>query len=885
MFSFSGSSRKGWVLPPRFSRRSTDYSQALRLEALEDRSLLSVTIYSNTWTAIGPAPLVNGSISGSPAESGRISALAADPTNPNIIYIAAAGGGVWKTLDGGTTWKPLTDKQPIQFMGAIALAPSNPSVIYAGTGEANLGPSKLAIARDNIYYGFGVLKSTDGGTTWSLLGKTEFYRRAISKIVVDPKDPNTVYVAVGAVATNGLPGNTGIWKSTDGGTTWKNTTASISTTAAFSDVAMSPSNSQVLFAAVGDPFGDAANGLYLTSDGGAHWAPAGDFPKGASDSNVGRVTVAIAKTNAQVLYASIAQSGAHSVLYKMLKSANGGATWTLLTKTPDYMGSFGDYNTSLAVDPSNANIIYAGGQAGLNSLVRSMDGGNTWATIARGSGSPPHADHHAAGFDANGKFLDGNDGGIWRLDDASPANLLWSDLNGNLDTIQFSGIALNPTDPGIAYGGSQDNGVEKFQNSPQWTRIVDSDGGFVIDSFTNPQTVYYDGPVASFGASAFVERSLDGGQSFTSITNGINGNEPTNFFPPLVMNASNASRLLLGTDRVYETQNGGDLWKPISTPGMNGWTVSTAIDAIATSKSNPNTIYATSKGHVFVTTDDGMHWTERDIPGFSDHFHDVEIDPTNSQVAYIVRDRFTPASQTGHVFVTHNGGMTWKDISGNLPNSPTNALALDPRTNVIYVGDDLGVYASIDGGASWSRFKPGFPIAQVVQLQLNPSLNILAAGTHGRGMWEIALAHFQLTPAHSSEPSGNPFSVMVTAEDPFNRTLTSYTGAVHLVSTDHSATLMDFTFAAADNGTHTVSVTLRSTGNQIIRVSDVTESGVTGAVTVTVTPPGFAVLSNVADANSPEASWTNLSPFDLDRLFASVRLAASGWSRKLWAAD
>jgi photosystem II stability/assembly factor-like uncharacterized protein len=856
---------------PRSNRRTATCRRAPRLEALEDRTLLSVALNSNIWTAIGPAPLSSAQTTGFPPASGRIAALAADPTNANIIYIAAAGGGVWKTLDGGTTWKPLTDKQPIQFMGAIALAPSKPSVIYAGTGEANLGPSKLAIARDNIYYGFGVLKSTDGGTTWSLLGKTEFYRRTISKIVIDPKDPNTVYVAVGAVATNGLPGNTGIWKSTDGGVTWKNTTAGISTTAAFSDVAMSPSNSQVLFAAVGDPFGASANGLYMTSDGGAHWAPAGNFPKGASDSHVGRVTVAIAKTNAQVLYASIAQSGANSVLYKMLKSTNGGVNWTLLSNTPNYMGTYGDYNTSLAVDPSSASIVYAGGQAGGDTLIRSMDGGSTWADIDTGvDGNGPHVDHHAAGFDANGKFLDGNDGGIWRLDDSRPASLHWSDLNGNLDTIQFEGIALNPTNPGIAYGGSQDNGVGEFQNNLQWTTIDGGDGGFVLDSFANPQIVYHDAPVASFGTFAFVERSLDGGQTFAPITNGINGNEPTTFYPPLVMNASNASRLLLGTNRVYETLNEGDLWRPISTPGMNGWTVSTAIDCIATSKSNPNTIYASSKGHIFVTIDDGMHWTERDIPGFTDHFRDIEIDPTNSQIAYIARDRFTPASQTGHVFETQNGGATWKDISGNLPNSPTNALALDTRTNVIYAGDDLGVYASINGGASWSRFEPGFPIAQVVQLQLNPALNILAAGTHGRGMWEVAVAHFQVTPASPAEPSGMQFSVTVTAEDPFNRTLTSYAGKVHFVSTDRLATLpMDFTFGPADHGRRSVGVTLRTPGSQIIRISDVTEAAVTGTTTVTVTATANARLTSGAGTNSSDASLGSLSPFDVDSLFAS----------------
>jgi photosystem II stability/assembly factor-like uncharacterized protein len=204
-----------------------------------------------------------------------VAALAPDPTTANIIYLAAAGGGVWKTADGGATWNPLTDDQSTLFMGAIAVAPSNLQVIYAGTGEANLGPSKLQFNRDNIYYGRGVLKSSNGGSTWTLLGNSVFNRRTMSKIVVDPNDPNTLYVAVGALATNGLPGNTGIWKSTDGGSTWTDTTSGISTTAAYSDVVIDPTNSQVLYAAVGAPGGDTANGIYKTINGGSSWAVAG----------------------------------------------------------------------------------------------------------------------------------------------------------------------------------------------------------------------------------------------------------------------------------------------------------------------------------------------------------------------------------------------------------------------------------------------------------------------------------------------------------------------------------------------------------------------------------------------------------------------------------
>src|SRR5262249_35863484 len=161
---------------------------------------------------------------------------AVDPTNPNTIYIGGAGGGVWKTTNGGANWAPLTDDQPTEFMGAIAVAPSDPKVIYAGTGEANLGPSKVnLLRRDNVYYGVGVLVSSDSGATWTLTGSDVFYRRTISKIVIDPTDANTAYAAVGAVATNGLTDNTGIWKTTDGGVTWTDTTVGISTTAAFSD--------------------------------------------------------------------------------------------------------------------------------------------------------------------------------------------------------------------------------------------------------------------------------------------------------------------------------------------------------------------------------------------------------------------------------------------------------------------------------------------------------------------------------------------------------------------------------------------------------------------------------------------------------------------------
>jgi hypothetical protein len=236
--------------PARKPTKGPRRPRPLALEQLEDRTVPSLGLGPDTWAPQGPAPI---NVAGATPSTGRITGLAVDPSDSTsqTIYVAAAGGGVWKTTDGGASWKPLTDGQPTLFMGSIALAPSDPKVIYAGTGEANNS--------GDSYYGLGVLKSTNGGLTWALetgngpagSGLTnQFNRRAIGKIVVSPTDPNTVYAAVSPSPSNGVAGNGGVWKSTDGGATWVNTTAKVSTADAYSDLVMDPTHPQTLYAAV-----------------------------------------------------------------------------------------------------------------------------------------------------------------------------------------------------------------------------------------------------------------------------------------------------------------------------------------------------------------------------------------------------------------------------------------------------------------------------------------------------------------------------------------------------------------------------------------------------------------------------------------------------------
>jgi photosystem II stability/assembly factor-like uncharacterized protein len=755
------------------------------------------------WTSIGPAPSVDNEVVSTgyiENTSGRITAIAAHPTEVNTIYVAAAGGGVWKTIDGGSTWTFLTDDQPLVpadkrtlFMGAIALAPSNPNIIYAGTGEANFGPSKAGNLitntgefRGNIYYGRGILKSVDAGSSWTLLTGTgedgtldNFDRRAISQVVVDPTGPATVYVAVGAQASNGLFGNTGIWRSRDGGLTWRKTTADISTSAAFTDLVIDPTSPQTLYAAVGGYLiapdgtttGDPANGIYKTINGGDSWALLVD-PNLPNGTAAGRIALAIARSMPRVLFAAIARPSDNHLL-GIRRTANGGTSWAAVVSpgsicpampTPiNYLGSAGDYHNTLAIDPTDPNIVYAGGHC---LIARSVLGG-AWFAVGDGDMSGPHRDHHALVFDAASKLLNGNDGGIWRLFDPQlddpnehdPHLLHWTNVNGNLGITQFTGLAVHPTDPNRAYGGTQDTGTQRFQGSPQWRRVLRGDGATSAVSVAQPDRIYQITRLSSTGP--FFRRSDDGGDHWTPLMTGINAGDPVNWYLPLALDPSNSNRLLLGTDRVYETVTGGDPnpdpmynnngWRAISTPMMNGWDVSDRIDDLAVAAPDGNTIYAVTGGahaaataHLFVTFAGGLNWQRRDIPGVTDHFRAILVDPADRLIAYIVRDRFGG----GHVFRTNDGGQTWTDISGSdpdpnnrLPDLPAYSIAVDPRStpNVLYVGNDSGVYVSTDAGVTWSRFQTGLPNVQVVELKLNTDLNLLIAATHGRGVWEIHL--------------------------------------------------------------------------------------------------------------------------------------------------
>ena len=688
-------------------------------------------ISANAWTPIGPDHIATF-----PTTSGRLNSIAVHPTNSNIIYAAGAQGGVWKTTDGGMSWTPLTDNQCSIAMGALAIDPVNPSIVYAGTGEENFSLDS--------YYGCGVLRSTDGGTTWTQLGASTFVfagggGQKISRVYIDSA---TAGSATGTTVL--VSASSGVYRSTDSGNSWTLVLAGTAT-----DIVGTPTRAATLYAALGNIFGSASNGVYLSTDTGATWTKeTGGLPT----TNVGRINLAIAPSAADNVYASVQDTSTFALL-GIWKSTSGGAIWTQVSATGASCASQCWYDMAINVDPTNANTVYFSGF----SVYKSTDGGSNFSDI----GSSIHVDQHALVFQPGNAstIYAGNDGGIFKSTDGGST---WTSLNSNIAITQFyPGISLHPTNASIAMGGTQDNGTNLYTGASVWNPVLGGDGGFSAIDFTTPTTGYatVEWGFPSF-SGVYKTTNLGVSASFTRQITGLNLSDRGLFIAPVVMSPANSQQLFLGTYRLYQSTNGAASWSVISPDLSNG---NGDISAIAQSKSNTQVIYVgTSDGNVQVTINGGASWTLATTGLPNRHVTYLAVDPTNAQNAFAVVSGFG----TGHVFKTANGGTSWSDISANLPNIPVNAILLDPSapTTNLYLGTDLGIFTTTNGGASWAAFNNGLPNVAVIDLAFNQATNVLLAATHGRGVWQATFVNppsLQVSPATDMAASGSqggPFS-------------------------------------------------------------------------------------------------------------------------------
>jgi photosystem II stability/assembly factor-like uncharacterized protein len=679
---------------------------------------------ASNWLPLGPVAIPKGQTYSAARVlvSGRVTAIVAHPTDPLTLYVGAARGGVWKTTDGGGSWSPISDNEVSLAIGALAIAPSAPQTLYAGTGEGNIFYYTQTFPLNSLnesYHGSGVLKTTNGGATWTTQGAAQFTGACFFRITVHPTDPNTAFAAT----------SVGLYRTTDGGTTWVQLTNGLPpislTVLAATDVVIDSATPTTAYVAF---WGD---GVYQTTNAAAA-TPTWTKVTGLPVANISRIALGISPTDPAKVYAYIA-NGADSFqgLYETV-TGGGGATWSAIP-VGIAISVYGAYTLNVAVDISTPDIVYLSGVTLYKGVRNAMT--NTWTFTD--VGAPYHPDNHAfASHPTNNQIIyAGSDGGIYQSPDGGAT---WSDtINAHLSLAQFEFIDQHPTSDVVVFGGTQDNGTEQFRNSPVFYHAADGDGGCVAIDATTPTRVLHE----FYGASP--QLSTQGGQfgTWNGVGAGIAGNAL--FYPLFALDPTNTQNIAFGTDELNLD----------AAQGTGGWPTKVALPGITAPVSalnyvNSTLIYAASaNGEVYRVAFTAGVWTAHALhaaPLPQRWVWDIAPSPTDVNTITLVMAGFGSA----HVWrgVVGGGGTNaaWTDISGTAPNRlpdiPVNALAIDPTAaTTMYIGTDVGVFRTTTDGASWSLYNDGLPNTAVYDLKLHASLRLLRAATHGRGMWERKL--------------------------------------------------------------------------------------------------------------------------------------------------
>jgi photosystem II stability/assembly factor-like uncharacterized protein len=665
------------------------------------------------WYCIGPSVVRKGQVfSTSPDTyttapiSGRITSIAYDPNDTNVVYAAAAQGGIWKSTDGGLNWQPKSDFEVSLAMGCVTVDPSVTDAsgrsrhIVAGTGEPNGSDS---------YYGGGILFSNDGGDTWVARGTAMFARDAFSTIVVDPADNQHFYAATDA----------GVYESTDEGVNWNLIESGICY-----DLVVDWSNPGGAELYVGQ----SDVGVRCSQDGGATWTTLG----GGLPVAMGRIALAMSPSDANTLYAAFADDlGGLTGIYC---TSDGGTTWTKTTDTPTNVHQ-SSYNLVLAVDPTdNKTVLF-----GEVHLWRTADAGANWIRVSTGSPGI-HPDQHAITFHPiNGNLVFvGNDGGVFYSTDGGRT---YTHRNKDLATLQYYGIFNHTQWDAVILGGTQDNGAQRYLGHPAWEHSALGDAAFAAINSTTDTRRWYETRYYSF--PCFRSDTAGSPGSWVKKQSGISTNRYW-FYPPLEMDPNDSSVLYVGYDELWRTSDHADTWAAITGSLVDA---RTNITAIAVAPSDSNTIYVGMQdGRVFKVTFSGGTWAATDVTGAplpAGQVSDIAVHPTNSNTVYVTTSNLIYSEAAGeftndHVFKTTDGGTSWTNISTGLTQAnPVNTIVIDPANpNTVFIGCDIGIFRSDNSGAAWYAWDNGLPNCSVQDLKFFAPNRLLRAATHGRSVWE-----------------------------------------------------------------------------------------------------------------------------------------------------
>jgi photosystem II stability/assembly factor-like uncharacterized protein len=709
---------------------------------------------------------------GSAAMSGRVAAIAAVHDGARLtVYIGAASGGVWKSVNGGTTYKPVFDKQPVQSIGAITIDPKNPKVVWVGTGEA--------WTRNSVSIGDGVYKSIDGGDSWTNVGLKE--SEHVAKILVDPTESNTVYVCVPGKLWSDSD-ERGVYKTTDGGKSWTKILTGANASTGCSMISLDPQNPKTLFAGMWDfrrkgwtfrsggdgPTAASGSGLFKSVDGGASWTELDEkSAKGLPAKPWGRIAVSVAPSKPNVVYAFVEAVVPTNGLYR---SDDGGKTWEARDRSQAMIWR-PFYFANLIVDPKNESRLY---KPDLN-LVVSNDGGASFSNISGGA----HGDFHDVWIDPDNPdhLITGDDGGVWYSYDAG--NKWWK--GDNLPISQFYHVSLDMDRPYHVYGGLQDNsswvGESQYPGgvtNSRWENMYNGDGFWMFVDPADPDYIYAEYQGGEIGR---VNRRTHETRNIKQLPGYKEGKLRYNWNTPIYLSPTRKGTVYIGAQFLFRSRDFGQTWERVS-PDLTtndpakqqqelsgGVTIDnsaaethTTIYAIAESPLNPNVIWVgTDDGNVQVSRDGGRTWTNvvRNIRGLPPNawVSSLEAGHFAAGTVYATFDLHTFGDMRAYAYKSTDYGQSWSPVVGQ--DGPVKGYAHVVKEDLVnrdllFLGTELGLWVSLDGGKQWAHYKGGdLPSVAVRDLAIHPRDDDLVIATHGRGIWIID----DITPLRALTPA------------------------------------------------------------------------------------------------------------------------------------
>ncbi|MDH3627243.1 MAG: hypothetical protein OEV00_03475 [Acidobacteriota bacterium] len=707
--------REEWFFSSR--RAGTDSAAeraTLRLEAVEDvRQKLNQQQrrrsdgrgpVENFWIEMGPSPSTFGSWAFGTV-TGRVTAIAKDWTS-NTHYVGTAAGGLWKTTNDGASYTHMFDTVGTLTVGAVAVDALDPNIVWVGTGDYNAGCES--------YFGIGMLRSDDGGTSWDVRngsGSNTLDDMAnFSSISIDPA--NSLNVIAGGDRRGCADGSSqagGIYTTSDGGLNWDQRLST-----SVHGLQRDAGNSDIVWAATD-------SGIYKSTDNGLNWnlQSANGLP-----TNPGRCEVAVAPSDGNVVYAQFTSS--------IWRTADGGVSWSQVSAGSSACDGQCSYNMTIGVDPTNPDIVYRGNIR----LFKSTNGGLNWNDLINGWGGAQkvHQDVHellVSPTDTN-VFYVGSDGGLWKSTNGGTS---FSNKNGNINSTQFYAIDVDAANPGNICGGAQDNSSLARSGSNTWSRQAVTGDGFVCQ-YNSVQTNYH--YITSYPSGGFpsVWRSTSGPfGGFGSVTgpaNGIISGDRSNWVTPYMLDPVTPNVMWLGTHRAYRSINNGSNWTQLG-PDLTG--NSGSLKVVEINRNYPDHVYTGSaSGRIWRTPDDGNSWENITSGLPSRAINDIATDPANPDRVFATVGGFN----TAHLW-EWNAGSGWVARDNGLPNVPANTVVMLSSIDIL-VGNDVGVYRSVDSGLTFEPYMAGLPLGMVVSdLKFNADQNVITAGTYARGAWQVSV--------------------------------------------------------------------------------------------------------------------------------------------------